>query len=97
MRKSSGAGITTVMVGLFLAFFVLIAVVACEGDDSGPAYYPRTSTYGYYDSQHHYHYYPQYGKGGKGYKVPAPKSGPKFNAPKSGSGGGFKSGGSRRR
>lgn len=90
MRKSSGAGITTVVVGLFLAFFVLVAVVACEGDDGGSVY-PQTSTYGYYDSQHHYHYYPQYQKGGKGYKVPAPKSGPKINTPKS-SGGGFKSG-----
>ncbi|HEY6018509.1 MAG TPA: hypothetical protein VIY48_00980 [Candidatus Paceibacterota bacterium] len=96
MRKSSGAGIATVVVGLLLALFVLIAVVACEGEDSGPAYYPHTSTYGYYDSHHHYHYYPQYQKGGKGYKVPAPKPGPKVNAPKS-SGGGFKSGGSRRR
>ncbi|HEY6021297.1 MAG TPA: hypothetical protein VIY48_15750 [Candidatus Paceibacterota bacterium] len=82
MRKSSEIGAVTIVVCLLLSLFVLIAVVACEGDDSGPAYYPHTSTYGYYDSQHHYHYYPQYQRGGKGYKVPAPKSGPKISTPK---------------
>jgi len=89
MRKSTaGTEFITVVVGLFVALFILVAVVACNGGSGGgnTYYYPQDTSHGYYDTHHHYHYYPKYDRhsrlyvkprsGGFGVKVkPAPKSG----------------------
>ena len=112
MRKSTSEfSLITVVVGLFVALFILVGVVACNSGGGGNTYhYPQDHSHGYYDTHHHYHYYPKYNpksrsyvkpkSGGFGVKVkPAPKSGGGFSFRKSG-GGGYKSGGgfsSRRR
>lgn len=58
---------------LFLMGIVLIALLAssCNASSGTTVHYPKDSTHGYYDSQHHWHYYPKYGSGTK--VVPAPK------------------------
>lgn len=111
MRRDKGeASLTAIVVGLFVALFIVVAVVACRDTGGGDSYYyPRDTTHGYYDTHHHYHYYPKYNphskayvkpkSGAPGVKVkPAPKSGGGWSFKKSGSGsGGFKSGGGSRR
>ena len=83
----------TLIVGAFLALFVLIAVVACNTKGGGTTYYPHDTSHGYYDVHHHYHYYPKYGNGRVRVK-PAPKPyKPGYSKPKSKGFGGF--GGSR--
>jgi uncharacterized membrane protein YgcG len=107
MRKSTGEiEFLTVIVGVFVALFILVAVVACNGGGGGgnTYYYPQDTSHGYYDTHHHYHYYPKYNpksrsyvkpkSGGFGVKVkPAPKSGGGFSFRKSSGGSGFKSSG----
>lgn len=110
MRKSTGEfSLITVVVGLFVALFILAAAVACNGGGGGDSYYyPQDHSHGYYDTHHHYHYYPKYNpksrsyvkprSGGLGVKVkPAPRSGGGFSFRKSSGGSGFKSGGGFRR
>lgn len=91
MRKSaSDFSLITMVVGLFLALFVMALVVACNDDGGDTYHYPRDTTHGYYDTHHHYHYYPKYDHKSPKYVAPKVKPG----------GGGFskpKSGGSRRR
>lgn len=86
MYRKSDISLISIVGGLLLALFVLIAVVACNPDDGGDTYvyYPHDSTHGYYDTHHHYHYYPKYGSGRHVVVVkPAPKSGskPLYKAP----------------
>jgi len=92
MRSENRA--LALIVGVFVTLFILIAVAACNTNDSGTYQYPQDRSHGYYDVHHHYHYYPKYRKGTKYYVVPS--------KPKSKGFGGFTksksfSGGSKRR
>ncbi len=78
MRKSPDtAGALALIVGVFIAFFVLVAVAACNDTGGGTTYYPRDTSHGYYDTHHHYHYYPRYHGGVKVRPAPRPNFKPK--------------------
>lgn len=76
MYRKKDNSLAIVLGGLFIAFLIVLFAVACNNvEDDGPVvYYPHTSQYGYYDSQHHWHYHPQY-KPKPAYKAPAPSRG----------------------
>lgn len=64
MSVRSDRNLITVAVGTFIAFLILLMVVACNNPSgNGSGYYPHDSDHGYYDTHHHYHYYHEYGSG----------------------------------
>ena len=92
--RIKGSGVLAIGSIVVLALLFLILVGACRSSES--AYYPRDTTHGYYDTQHHYHYYPKYQKGSKSYVAPSKPKSNGWSFKKSGGSKGF-SGGSKRR
>jgi hypothetical protein len=96
MRKSD-TSLIAMVVGVFVAMFIVVAVVACNPDGASPSgggYYPHDTSHGYYDSHHHYHYYHKYGSGRKAPRV-APRGRSSVRRGSSG-GSGFSKSGRRR-